>query len=541
MNSIAILQARTNSQRLPGKVLLPISGIPIVILAAKRAANKGQKVIVAIPEESSDDELALTLQNNGIPLFRGSLEDPLDRIVNALPGLENDSIVFRLTSDNVFPDGNLLDEIEKEFLERGLQYLCCNGTQSGLPYGMSAEIMWLKCLRDAAAECSNSSDREHVTPYIRKKYGRAYFEKYKELRKGHFRCTIDCFDDYLSVRKVFESVKDPINISVFDLIPKLEKTIYQPIDKAPVPQLLLGGAQLGMNYGINNKVGKPNNDLCKNMIKTALANGVRYIDTARSYKNSEEVIGNVLKDGWTGRCKIITKLSSLTDCPVKASKSTVKAFVNESIYKSCLMLGLQQLDVVLLHRASHLVNWNGAAWDSLLELKATSVIKNLGVSIQNPKELKHALSVREISYIQMPFNILDSRWNRFVQNIVSTKTSRNIVIHVRSALLQGLLSSDEDYHWKGAGIKNHEPIRQWLHDTVSSCNRVSVIDLCLSYVRTMDWIDGIIVGMEKIEQLEENIKYFNSPVLNKNEINDINKTRPQVSEKSLNPAMWAKE
>ena len=541
MNSIAVLQARTSSQRLPGKVLLPIKGIPVAVLAAKRAANSGREVIVAIPAESSDDELAFTLQNHGLSYFRGSLEDPLDRIVNSLSDYPDNSTIFRLTSDNVFPDGFLLDEIEEDFLKQGVEYLCCNGVQSGLPYGLSVEIMRLKCLRDANAECSCAFDREHVTPHIVKKYGRVYFEKYKELNKGHFRCTIDCFDDYLTIQEVFKWVDNPIEISAFDLISKLENSIYQPIDKAPVPKLVLGGAQLGVNYGINNRTGKPNDDVCENMIKTALANGVKYIDTARGYENSENIIGSALQKGWTGRCKVITKLSQLIDCPVNSDKNTVQAFVNESIFKSCSMLRMQKLDAVMLHRASHLTDWNGAAWECLLELRTASVIDQLGVSIQNPEELKYALSVEHISYIQMPYNVLDWRWNILIPDIVSAKISRNLIVHVRSSLLQGLLLTDEEHQWERANRKNFSPIRKWLYDMVEYCNRENEIDLCLSYVRAMDWVDGIVVGMETMKQLIENIRYFNFPALTKAEIHTINKSRPRMSEKTLNPALWLKE
>ena len=109
MNSVAVLQARTNSSRLPGKVLLPIKGIPLAVLAAKRAANTGRNVIIATSLESSDDGLAALIQSNGLRCFRGSLKNTLDRFVSALSVYDDQDIVFRLTADNVFPDGALLD------------------------------------------------------------------------------------------------------------------------------------------------------------------------------------------------------------------------------------------------------------------------------------------------------------------------------------------------------------------------------------------------------------------------------------------------
>ena len=96
MNSVVVLQARTTSSRLPGKVLLPINGMPLVVLAAKRAANTGRRVIVATSMQDSDDGLAALLAHYDIPCFRGSLENTLDRVVEALSAFDDQTIVFRL-------------------------------------------------------------------------------------------------------------------------------------------------------------------------------------------------------------------------------------------------------------------------------------------------------------------------------------------------------------------------------------------------------------------------------------------------------------
>lgn len=172
MKSVVVLQARTNSSRLPGKVLLPIKGEPLAVLAAKRAANTGRQVIVATSTEWSDDGLAALLKGQGLGCFRGSLDDVLGRVVSALAEYDDQTIVFRLTADNIFPDGNLLDVMEADFLARGLDYLCSNGEPSGLPYGMSAEVTRLAHLREASLEASVDFDREHVTPYVIRKFGR---------------------------------------------------------------------------------------------------------------------------------------------------------------------------------------------------------------------------------------------------------------------------------------------------------------------------------------------------------------------------------
>ncbi len=538
MSSVVVLQARTNSSRLPGKVLLPINEMPLVVLAAKRAGNTGRAVVVATSCEPSDDGLAMLIEGNGLCCFRGSLENTLDRVVSALAGFDDQTIVFRLTADNVFPDGALLDEMAAEFLAQGLEYLCCNGEPSGLPYGVSVELTRLSHLREAVRVSSDPFDHEHVTPYVIRKFGRTYFDKYKDQGKGHFRCTIDCLDDYLVVQRVFSGVAEPVRISCLELVRRLESAPFQPTLGRTVPRLVLGTAQLGSNYGIANKTGQPGSKVSEQIIKTAIANGVMYLDTARAYGASEEAIGEALKSGWEGRVKIITKLSPLLDCPANASSSVVRAFVDASVFRSIAALRVKKIDILMLHRAEHLTVWNQAAWKRLLELQASGLIGVLGVSVQNPDELLAALSNDEVRYIQMPFNLLDWRWDAVTPQILATKAVRGLTMHVRSALLQGLLPSTEDAHWRRANVDAPESIRHWLLQQVERSQRGSITDLCLAYVAAQPWVDGVTIGMENLAQLTDNIDLFSKPVLTVEHMAAIQQDRPRLSEATLNPALW---
>lgn len=539
MSSVAVLQARTSSSRLPGKVLLPVNGIPIAVLAAKRAGNTGRRVIVATSRESSDDGLAAIVTNNNLPIARGSLENALDRIVSALVGYADDTLVFRLTADNVLPDGRLLDEIEQDFLRRRLDYICCNGEPSGLPYGVSVELTRLKHLREALSNSADAHDQEHVTPYVIRKFGEQFFERYLNLGMGHFRATIDCIDDFYSIQKVFSGVADPICEDVLLLIKRLEGAPYQPSCGMPARRMVLGAAQLGFDYGIANRSGKPDRKIAEKLVKTAISNGVAYIDTARAYGVSEETVGAILK-GWHGRAQIITKLSALSDCPQDQTEAGVKAFVDASVYQSCCCLRTVTLDVLLLHRASHLDDWGGSAWRRLKELRAAGVIKRLGVSVQDPIEAERALKDKDVAFIQMPFNILDWRWDDFIAQIIAVKKARDLTIHVRSALLQGLLTSQDPCLWSRANVAKPREISDWLLHQTQSFNRRSTTELCISYVNSQTWVDGVVIGVETLEQLEEDINFFGAPSLTPAQISDIVATRPPLSASSLNPSLWKK-
>lgn len=539
MTSVIVIQARTTSSRLPAKVLLPIAGMPLVILAAKRAENTGRKLIVAISNESSDDYLTDIIRAYNLNYFRGSLDNVLSRFVHALEGYDGDTIVFRLTADNVFPDGQLLDEIEQDFKDRSLEYICCNGINSGLPYGVSVEATRIRHLRQALNNNPSAHDLEHVTPAIIRELGASYFDKYINYKMGQYRCTIDCLDDYLTVSSLFENVQAPIQESAFSLINKLKvKRTLQPASEESIGKLVFGTAQLGMDYGIANISGKPSAADTEILLKTAVENGVEFFDTARAYGDSESAIRRAMALGWQGRAKVITKLSPLDGLPVHANLATCNAFVDASLYESLNALGLEQVDVLLLHRAEHINACDGKIWNRLLVLQEQGKIKSLGVSIQTPNEMLIALDFPQIKYIQLPLNILDWRWQKLSEKILAVKKERELNIHTRSVYLQGLLISDNQAHWKNANVMSPKEIQTWLFNTARSFERSSVKDLCLAFINGLSWVDGIVIGMETLNQLYENLALLAKPPLDSAQLAEIYRTRPRLNQSSLNPSMW---
>lgn len=539
MNSVVVLQARTNSSRLPGKVLLYMVGMPIVVLAAKRAGNTGRSVIVATSDQKTDDALAQVLTKFNVSCFRGNLDNTLSRIVLALENYPDDTKVFRLTADNVIPDGALLDEIERDFVEQNMDYLCCNGQQSGLPYGISVELTKLKHLRDALIETSDPFDLEHVTPFIRRRFGENYFTKYKGLSLGHYRCTVDCLDDYLVIQELFKNIDDPISESALSLATKLKDlSLYQPESQAIAKKLVLGTAQLGLDYGITNTYGKPDRTTAEKIVKTAIVNGAKFIDTARAYGDSENVLGAILSTGWTGRSNVITKLSPLIDETLIDISNSIEYSVDSSVYHSCKALRTESIDALLLHRASQMTIFGGKIWSRLLFHRQQGLIRSLGVSVQSPEELENILSIQEVEVIQLPYNVLDWRWESIISKVIEEKKKRNLTIHIRSTLLQGLLTSQNQDKWRKAHVENAESIMDWLKINQKLIGAKSIAEFCLRFVNSLNWVDGIVVGVETIEQLLENINFICLPEICSSQLEVILKSRPILEQKTLNPASW---
>lgn len=538
MRPIILLQARTNSSRLPGKVLLPVEGIPVVVLAALRAANTGLRVVVVTSQEKSDDELCSVLDSHNAEFFRGDLENTLKRFVDALEGEADDQIVVRLTGDNVVPDGTLIDEVLEDFRNRDLKYLCCGGEDSGLPYGVSLEVMFVKDLRRALRESKFPADLEHVTPPIISRYGRASFKRYIGYEMASYRCTIDTLDDYLRVCRMFKCGHDPVALSFDSLLKNLREISDLTVVGRPCSRLVLGTAQLGFPYGIVNVVGQPDYDQARDIIHTAISNGVTYLDTARAYKDSEAILGRSLSEGWSSRASVVTKLSPLPECVESTPADTVKLYVERSIYQSCQALNANYLDVMLLHRADHLWAWGGAVIESLRAFKGNGQLGRIGVSIQSPDEALSVLECSDVEFLQLPFNILDGRWEQVIKLICDIKRSRPLTVHVRSVLLQGLLTSSDSELWQRANCLESSKVVEWLQEKANTLTNSSVPELCIRFVASLGWVDGVVLGVETLEQLIENLTILDSPLWDSEITNSIVKDRPELSSDTLNPSKW---
>ncbi len=220
-----IVQARSSSTRLPGKSLLTIGGLPLAVLVAKRASNTGYHVILATSNDRSDDYLASIVQSYGIECFRGDLIDVRSRYIAATSHYSPSDILVRLTADNPIPDGYLIRAVLQEFIHRGLDYICCNGMNSGLPYGCSVEIMYISALRSVSGRNLDSYDREHVTPAVIRSCGLNYFTRWEHLQLGGMRTTVDTLDDYLTVAQMFEEVGESITTSSYDILLSLGKNL----------------------------------------------------------------------------------------------------------------------------------------------------------------------------------------------------------------------------------------------------------------------------------------------------------------------------
>lgn len=165
---IGVVQARLGSTRLPGKVLLPVAGAPMLLrqLERLRRCRTLDRLVVATSEVGADDAIARMCGEHGVACRRGSLEDVLDRFRGAALA-EGAEVVVRLTGDCPLADPAVIDHIVEVFLASGCDY-ASNTLVPTYPDGLDAEVMTFAALDQAWKEARLPSEREHVTPFIYK-------------------------------------------------------------------------------------------------------------------------------------------------------------------------------------------------------------------------------------------------------------------------------------------------------------------------------------------------------------------------------------
>jgi spore coat polysaccharide biosynthesis protein SpsF len=160
---LGILQARTSSTRLPGKVLMPLLGEPMIVRQLERLAQATtlDGLVVATSTDPSDDELAATVGAAGVDVRRGSLDDVLGRFLQVVDEYDP-GVVVRLTADNPLTDPDVLDLIVRTHLEGGADYTS-NAIERSYPRGLDVEAVEADALRAMWEMGPDAEEREHVT------------------------------------------------------------------------------------------------------------------------------------------------------------------------------------------------------------------------------------------------------------------------------------------------------------------------------------------------------------------------------------------
>ncbi len=235
---IAIIQARMSSTRLPSKVMKAICGHPVLwhVVNRLKASELIDDVVIATTIEPSDDVIVEWCRLNGTPVFRGSLNDVLDRYFKAAKEFGARTVV-RVTSDCPLIDPALVDRAIEKFSEGSFDHVSIDGS---FPDGLDAEVISIEALEKAHREAALASEREHVTPYIWKNPRLFRLDRIKSPADlSRMRWTVDDAKDLEFVTRVFEGFGSEKVFHYEDVLRFLEKN----------PELLKINSETARNEG----------------------------------------------------------------------------------------------------------------------------------------------------------------------------------------------------------------------------------------------------------------------------------------------------
>jgi len=290
-------------------------------------------------------------------------------------------------------------------------------------------------------------------------------------------------------------------------------------------KLVIGTAQLGMNYGIANTLGKQDMGSANKILKAAYESGARFLDTAQQYGNSEQIIGTYMRNNRNHSFRVISKLHPDIDPGSSA--------VIEAIKRSYSTIG-KVLAGMLIHNPAWLMSWNNGIGSAIRECIEKQYIKAYGVSVYSPDELEQAISIDSMNIFQIPLNVLDRRFLK--SGLVPMALTHGKTFFIRSVFLQGLLVMPIE-----KAVQKIPQSKPYLERWHSFCQKLNMEPgaVALRYVASAIPEGYIIVGCERPEQVITNRNWL-SGALPESAIQEIN-SWPTPPSEVINPVQWTKE
>jgi spore coat polysaccharide biosynthesis protein SpsF len=226
MNKVAIIEARMKSSRLPGKVLKPILGKPMLELLIERIKHSRylNLIIIATTESVADnpiDELAKSLD---VKCYRGSEDDVLDRVLSAAQKYEAD-IIAEITGDCPLIEADKIDQMLVSFEHMDYDFMA-NRLDGSYPPGLGLRIFRRETLEKVERLTKDPVDREHVTLYVWEHpelFSIYHFQNNLDPKFWDIRLTVDNEEDFILIEAIFKELylKNP-NFNIYDMVDMLQ-------------------------------------------------------------------------------------------------------------------------------------------------------------------------------------------------------------------------------------------------------------------------------------------------------------------------------
>lgn len=280
-----------------------------------------------------------------------------------------------------------------------------------------------------------------------------------------------------------------------------------------IGKIVLGTAQFGLNYGINNSDGRVSRNEAKKILTLCQQIGIQDLDTAVAYGSSEELLGELL-DAYF----------DVEDFRITTKFKYERGLSLETLVENSLnRLKRNNIESQLFHSLTDWLHYKS-------ENKPPEISK-WGVSVYSSEELSTVLDDSTIKVIQCPFNLLDNHSKR--GESLRMAKEKGVEIQVRSAFLQGLFFMDRD-SLPLSLIELKDPLEEL--DRICYENKITMSELALGYCLSKDYVDKVVIGVDSLNQLKLNIEAIKTP-LPKIIIDEIDKITVK-NQMLLNPTNW---
>ncbi len=292
----------------------------------------------------------------------------------------------------------------------------------------------------------------------------------------------------------------------------------------------LGTVQLGLNYGIGNKTGKPNHEQAKRILDCALREGVNSLDTAAAYGDSEQIIGEWLKTNDDNRkTMVVTKPDNLDHSSLEALRSSVM----KELVGSKERLGLDTIPLLMIHRFEDYAEDESNMLKVMNELKEAGDIDKWGISAYSHHDY-FRLAQSGADAVQIPINVFD--WAQINSGGIEALNKANMIVFARSVFLQGLVfqnpeTMDQRMSFAFPAVRRFKEF----------CNEFNMEPalLAASFVLSLKGISCLVLGCETEAQVEANAKLIDKTVtLSDEQMKQLAEAFSDIDPRITNPGKW---
>jgi spore coat polysaccharide biosynthesis protein SpsF (cytidylyltransferase family)/aryl-alcohol dehydrogenase-like predicted oxidoreductase len=505
---VAVVQARMGSSRLPGKVLEPVAGKPMLwhILHRLGQCRSVDVIAVATSIDPRDDAVEKFCADEGVICVRGPLQNVLERyrLAAVQTGAQT---LLRVTGDAPLIDPGIIDYLVCGMTEAGADFvqlepgaLCAH---EGVDVFSRRALDWLTV---HAAE--DGIAREHVTSYFKNspdKVHTVYLPVYKPLARKLERVSVDTPEDLAFLRAVYDRMQVPPGdlplVAVLQLLedePQI-RAINAHIRQRPVTEverpvlarrLGIGTVQFGQAYGVSNRRGQVPLGEVRAILYRAAQAGVGLLDTAANYGKAEEILSQTD----TSTFRLVTKTIS-----VAQGLDAVLARARQSLAY------LGRIDLLLVHSVSDLVGPSGnALWQALHRLKADGTVGGIGISAYAAEDPVALAERFRPDAMQVPLSLLDQRLLR--NGALARLKELGVEVHVRSVFLQGLLFLENPPE----RLAYAAPMLKAARTRIAAAG-ITPMAAALAFVLSRPEVDLAVIGLTGLRQLEETLTAIATP------------------------------